>query len=207
MTTIIEYINISGSFVFAVSGALIAMRKKLDPFGVLIVAFITAVGGGTLRDMLIGRPVFWLYDTSIIYAVLAGAIVAMIFKSNMNFFSKPMFFYDAIGLGLFTITGVQIGLDADLDYSICILLGTVTGVFGGVLRDVVVNKIPAVFKKEIYATPSLLGGFLYLVLMNFNIPNPYLQIIPILFIILIRLTAVFLDVSLPSIYKDKFKHD
>ncbi|MDO3693924.1 trimeric intracellular cation channel family protein [Wenyingzhuangia sp. chi5] len=201
MDTIIEYINISGSFVFAVSGALIAMKKRLDPFGVLIVAFITAVGGGTLRDILIDRQVFWLYNNSIIYSVLIGATVAMIFKSKMNFFTKPIFFYDALGLGLFSITGVQIGLEADLSSSICILLGTVTGVFGGVLRDVVVNRIPVVFKKEIYATASILGGFLYLVLLKLNVPNPYSQIVPILFIIMIRLTAVFFNISLPSIYK------
>ncbi|MDO6736801.1 trimeric intracellular cation channel family protein [Wenyingzhuangia sp. 2_MG-2023] len=207
MITIIEYINISGSFVFAVSGALIAMKRKLDPFGVLIVSFITAVGGGTLRDILIDREIFWLYNTSILYAVFLGSIVAMIFKSNLNFFDKPMFFYDALGLGLFTITGVQIGLENNLDYLICIILGTVTGVFGGVLRDVVVNKIPVVFKKEIYATASILGGLLYIILMNCKIPNPYLQIIPIFFIILIRLGAVYFNVSLPSIYKDKFKHD
>lgn len=201
MDTIIEYINISGSFVFAVSGALIAMKKRLDPFGVLIVAFITAVGGGTLRDILIDRQVFWLYNNSIIYSVLIGATVAMIFKSKMNFFTKPIFFYDALGLGLFSITGVQIGLEADLSSSICILLGTVTGVFGGVLRDVVVNRIPVVFKKEIYATASILGGLLYLILIKLNVPNPYSQIVPILFIIIIRLTAVFFNVSLPSIYK------
>ncbi|GGF63303.1 trimeric intracellular cation channel family protein [Wenyingzhuangia marina] len=201
MDTIIEYINISGSFVFAVSGALIAMKKRLDPFGVLIVAFITAVGGGTLRDILIDRQVFWLYNTSIIYTVLIGATVAMIFKSKMNFFTKPIFFYDALGLGLFSITGVQIGLEAGLSSSICILLGTVTGVFGGVIRDIVVNRIPVVFKKEIYATASILGGFLYLILIKLNVPNPYSQIIPILFIIIIRLTAVFFNVSLPSIYK------
>ena len=205
MINIIEYITISGCFVFAVSGALIAMKRKLDPFGVLIVSFITAVGGGTLRDMLIAREVFWLYNTTILYAVLLGSIVAMIFKSYLNFFNKPMFFYDALGLGLFTITGVQIGLQNQLDDSICILLGTVTGVFGGVLRDVVVNKIPVVFKKEIYATASILGGLLYVILMKMNIPNPYLQIVPIIFIILIRLGAVFFNISLPSIYKKK--HD
>ena len=203
MDTIIEYINISGSFVFAVSGALIAMKKRLDPFGVLIVAFITAVGGGTLRDILIDRQVFWLYNTSIIYTVLIGATVAMIFKSKMNFFTKPIFFYDALGLGLFSITGVQIGLEAGLSSSICILLGTVTGVFGGVIRDIVVNRIPVVFKKEIYATASILGGCLYLILLKINVPNPYSQIIPILLIIIIRLTAVFFNISLPSIYKRK----
>ncbi|WP_010134430.1 trimeric intracellular cation channel family protein [Ochrovirga pacifica] len=200
---VIEYINISGSFVFAVSGALIAMKRKLDPFGVLIVSFITAVGGGTLRDILIDRPVFWLYDTTILYAVLAGSIIAMIFKTKLNFFDKPMFLYDALGLGLFTITGVQIGLENNLDYLICVLLGTVTGVFGGVLRDIVVNKIPVVFKQEIYATASILGGLMYLVLMDVNIQKPYLQIVPIVLIILIRLIAVYFNISLPSIYKKK----
>ena len=203
MDTIIEYINISGSFVFAVSGALIAMKKRLDPFGVLIVAFITAVGGGTLRDILIDRQIFWLYNNAIIYAVITGATVAMVFKSKMNFFTKPIFFYDALGLGLFSITGVQIGLETGLSPSICILLGTVTGVFGGVLRDIVVNRIPVVFKKEIYATASILGGVLYLLMIKLNVPNPYSQIIPILFIIIIRLTAVVFNVSLPSIYKSK----
>lgn len=200
---VIEYINISGSFVFAVSGALIAMKRKLDPFGVLIVSFITAVGGGTLRDILIDRPVFWLYDTTILYAVLAGSIIAMIFKTKLNFFDKPMFLYDALGLGLFTITGVQIGLENNLDYLICVLLGTVTGVFGGVLRDIVVNKIPVVFKQEIYATASILGGLMYLILMDVNIQKPYLQIVPIVLIILIRLIAVYFNISLPSIYKKK----
>ena len=112
MEVVSEHINLVGSFIFAISGALVAIRKKLDPFGVLIVAFITAVGGGTIRDMLLSeRDVFWLYNTTFIYAILGGAITAMIFKDKLNFFNKPMFFYDFVGLGIFTITGLQIGLD------------------------------------------------------------------------------------------------
>jgi uncharacterized membrane protein YeiH len=199
---IISHINIVGSFVFAISGALTAMKKKLDPFGILIVSFITAVGGGTLRDTLLAeRDVFWLYETKIIYAVLAGAFIAMILKNRLDFFNKPMFFYDSVGLGLFTITGVQIGIDANLPIIICILLGTITGVFGGVIRDVLVNRIPVVFKKEIYATASIFGGILYLVLLKFEIKNPYLQIIPIISIIIIRILAVTFNISLPNIYK------
>ncbi|MGB2127935.1 MAG: trimeric intracellular cation channel family protein [Flavicella sp.] len=202
MEAIIEHINVMGSFVFAISGALIAMRKRLDPFGVLIVAFVTAVGGGTIRDMLLSkRDVFWLFDTTIIYAILSGAIIAMIFKDKLRFFDKPLFFYDAVGLGLFTITGVQIGLDAALAPMICILLGTITGVFGGVLRDVIVNEIPVIFKKEIYATISIAGGAIYLILVRFDIQNPYLQIIPILGIIIARIIAVKYNISLPTIYK------
>ena len=204
MELIISHINLVGSFVFAISGALTAMKKKLDPFGILIVAFITAVGGGTLRDVLLAdRDVFWLYETKIIYAIIAGAVITMLLKSKLDFFNKPMFFYDSVGLGLFTITGVQIGLDENLAPVICILLGTVTGVFGGVIRDVVVNRIPVVFKKEIYATASIFGGVLYLVLIQFEVRNPYLQIIPILSIIIIRILAVSFNISLPTIYKKK----
>lgn len=204
MEIIIDHINIMGSFVFAISGALVAMKKKLDPFGVLIVAFITAVGGGTIRDMLLAeRNVFWLFDITVIYAILAGAVIAMIFKKKLHFFNKPIFFYDAVGLGLFTITGVQIGIDAQLDPSICIVLGTVTGVFGGILRDVIVNEIPVIFKKEIYATVSIAGGALYLLLIYLEVGYPYLQIIPIVFIIIARIIAVTYKISLPSIYKNE----
>ena len=112
-----------------------------------------------------------------------------------------MFFYDSVGLGLFTITGVQIGLDAHLAPIVCVLLGTVTGVFGGVIRDVIVNEIPVVFQKEIYATASLAGGGLYLLLEYFNVRNPYLQIFPILLIIATRIVAVYYKVSLPNIYR------
>lgn len=202
MDEIINYINISGSFVLAVSGALIAIKKRLDPFGILIISFITAVGGGTVRDILLSKQVFWLYDLSILYAVITGSIVAMIFKSKLDFFDKPMYLYDALGLGLFTITGVQIGIENELDTIICILLGTVTGVFGGVSRDVLVNRIPVIFMQEIYATASILGGILYLMLSRSNVGEPYLQIFPILLIILIRLIAVEFNISLPTIYKN-----
>lgn len=202
MNIIIEHINVVGSFVFAISGALTAIRKKLDPFGILIIAFFTAVGGGTIRDMLFAnRDVFWLYNEKILYAILSGAVIAMVFKTKLNFFNKPMFLYDAIGLGLFTITGVQIGIDANLSPITCVITGTITGVFGGILRDILVNKIPVIFKKEIYATPSILGGVLYLTLIHFKVSNPLSQIIPVFFIIITRIIAVYYKVSLPSLYK------
>ncbi|MFC2108977.1 trimeric intracellular cation channel family protein [Bacteroidota bacterium] len=202
MEIIIMHINVMGSFVFAISGALVGLRNRLDLFGVLIVAFFTAVGGGTIRDMLLAdRDVFWLFDTNILYAIVSGAIIAMIFRTKLHFFNKPIFFYDAIGLGLFTITGVQIGLDYHLTPVICVLLGTVTGVFGGVIRDIIVNEIPVVFQKEIYATASIFGGVLYIALVYLEVPNPYLQYIPVTAIIIIRIVAVTYNISLPTIYK------
>jgi len=204
MNQIIDYISVIGSFVFAISGALTAMEKRFDAFGVLIIAFATAVGGGTIRDILLdGKSVFWLVQTSYIYFIIAGGILAMLFRSKLDNRQKPLLLFDAVGLGLFTVTGVQIGIDFNLSGINCIILGTITGSFGGVLRDILVNEIPLIFKKEIYATVSIAGGLIYLFLNRFNIPAPYLQIIPIFLMILARVLIIYYNVSFPSIYRDK----
>ncbi|MFA9392278.1 MAG: trimeric intracellular cation channel family protein [Prolixibacteraceae bacterium] len=201
MDQIINYISILGSFTFAISGALIAMRKKFDPFGVFIIAFVTAVGGGTLRDMLLtGKSVFWLEQTSYIYFVLGGTLFAIVFKSKLNYLSKRLLFFDAIGLGLYTITGVQIGLEYHLSGINCIILGTITGAFGGVIRDILVNEVPVIFMKEIYATVAIVGAILYLIMSNLGVQNPVLQIVPVVFIIIVRLVVIYYQVSLPSLY-------
>lgn len=202
MELIINYIGIIGSFALAISGALTAMNKRLDPFGVIIIAFVTAVGGGTIRDILLtDKSVFWLNETSYIYFIIAGTLIALVFKNKLNYIQKSLLFFDAIGLGLYTITGVQIGLNFELSAINCIILGTITGSFGGVLRDILVNEVPVIFEKEIYATVCILGGILYLILYHFKVTNPLLQIIPILFIITTRLIIIYYNISLPSIYK------
>lgn len=204
MDQIINYISILGSFTLAISGAIIAMRKKFDPFGVLIIAFVTAVGGGTLRDILLnGKNVFWLEQTSYIYFVLAGTIFAIVFRNRIEHMNKPLLFFDAIGLGLYTITGVQIGLEFHLNIINCIILGVITGSFGGVIRDTLVNEVPIIFMKEIYATVSIAGAVLYLILMKIGVQNPLLQIVPVLFIIVLRLLVIYYKVSLPSLYKNE----
>ena len=200
MDSVIIYISLLGSLTFAISGALKAINKKFDPFGVLIIGFVTAVGGGTIRDILItDKTVFWLNESIHLYFILGGVILAIIFRNKLNKFNKSLLFFDAVGLGLFTITGVQIGIENDLHLINCIILGTITGSFGGVVRDVLVNETPVIFKKEIYATISIFGGGLYLLLVNLEIQNPYLQIIPIAFIIIARLTVLKFKISLPQI--------
>lgn len=204
MELAVNYISFIGSFVLAISGALTAMHKRFDPFGVLIIAFATAVGGGTIRDILLtGKSVFWLEQTSYIYFILAGTIFAIAFKSRLYNISRPLLFFDAIGLGLYTITGVQIGLEYDLESINCIILGTITGVFGGILRDILVNEVPVIFKKEVYATVCILGASLYLVLFRLNVVDPILQIIPVLFIIALRLIVIHFNISLPSLYANE----
>lgn len=205
MNIVVEYIGLIGSFALAISGALKAMHKKFDPFGVFIIAFITAVGGGTIRDMLLtDKSIFWMTDASFIYATIAGALFAIVLRKKLFYLQKILLLFDTIGLGLFTVIGVQIGIESEINMVSCVILGTITGAFGGVLRDVLVNEIPVIFQKEIYATTSVLGGVLYLSLYHFEVSNPMLQIIPIVFIIVLRLLVVRFNISLPTIYlKDK----
>ena len=202
METVFMYINIIGSIALAISGALTAMSKRFDGFGVMIIAFVTAVGGGTLRDMLLTeREVFWLTDTTPLYFILLGTVIAIAFRSKQKMVYKPLLLFDAIGLAFFTITGVQIGIEQELSGLNCIILGTITGTFGGIIRDTLVNEIPIIFRKEIYATISLAGGGLYFLLHTLNTPQIWKQIIPIALIIIARLVVVYFNISLPSIYR------
>ena len=202
MEEIVYYIAVFGTIAFAISGALHAMNQRFDPFGVFIIGFATAVGGGTVRDVLLGQPVFWLVDPIYIYVIIAGSILAIVFRTRLNHLRKTLLFFDTIGLGLYTIIGVQIGLNAELDYVSCVALDTLTGSFGGVLRDILINQIPVIFKKEIYATVSILGGSIYILLQSLNVPNIYQQLIPSILIIVVRFLIIYFKVSLPTIYRN-----
>jgi uncharacterized membrane protein YeiH len=194
-------IDILGTFAFAVSGAFIAMEKKLDPFGVLIISFATAIGGGTLRDVLIGNlPVGWLRNETAITTIVIAAIVSMIFDGWLKKFNRTLFLFDALGLGLFTIAGIQIALEQHFSVGMSIALGTVTACFGGVLRDVLLNNVPLVFRKEIYALASIIGGLFYFLLKYIQVDEDVAKIICILLIFIIRLFAVKYKLALPAFY-------
>lgn len=204
MNELFGYVDIIGSFSLAISGALTAIRNKFDGFGILIIAFVTAIGGGTLRDILLpGRTVFWLHHSSLVYAIILATILAIALRSKYHYIYKPLMLFDSIGLGFYTIVGVEIGVSQNLDAIFCILIGTITGTFGGVLRDILVNKVPVIFHKEVYATVSILGGGLFYILRLSDLPLFLIQIIPITFIILARLFVLKYELSLPSIYSKK----
>lgn len=194
-------IIILGTISFAMSGAFAAMQRRLDPFGVLIIAFVTSVGGGTLRDMLLRVPVFWMDDLLICAVIFFSAIFAMIFKSVEQNFQVPMFIFDSFGLGLFTIIGIQKGQIAGMHPIISLNLGMITGVVGGVVRDMLLNRIPLIFRKEIYATACLVGGGAYLLLREYtNISDPLSQVFTILLIVAIRTLAVKYHWEMPKFY-------
>ena len=203
----LHVIDILGTFSFAVSGAFFAMQKKLDPFGVLILSFVTAIGGGTLRDMMIGNlPVGWLRDETVTVVIFAGAMGSMFFGQWLKKINATLFLFDALGLGLFTIIGIEKGIELNFSTGVCVALGTITASFGGVIRDVLLNNVPLVFRKEIYALASIIGGLFYYVLYHSSMNNDVAKIICILLILFIRLVAVRYKLSLPVIYS-KNKED
>ena len=194
-------IEILGTIAFAMSGSFAAMQKRLDPFGVLIIAFITSVGGGTIRDLLLDLPVFWMHDMLICTVIIVSAVFSMIFKSIEKKFKVTMFLFDSFGLGLFTIIGIQKGMNADLHPLMCLTLGTITGCFGGISRDILLNRIPLIFRKEIYATACIVGGGIFLLLVKYTtLSFTFVQIFTILLIVAIRTFAVKYHWQIPKFY-------
>ncbi|SMC56950.1 trimeric intracellular cation channel family protein [Cellulophaga tyrosinoxydans] len=196
-------IDILGTIAFAISGVMVAMDKKLDLFGVFIIAFVTSVGGGTLRDLLIGNtPVAWLKDPTFLITILSAVVIAIVFRNKLKYLRKSLFLFDTIGIGLYTMVGIQKGLLIGLSPIMCIGLGTITASFGGVIRDILCNEIPVIFRKEIYATACILGGVGYFLLRKLPITDAYPYVGGIIIVIGIRLLAVWFKIALPSIYKN-----
>lgn len=198
-----QILDILGTIAFAISGVLVALNKRMDPFGVLIIAFVTAVGGGSLRDVLIGiQPVSWMTNMTYVYVIFGATVFSIVFKSKLNYLRKSLFLFDTIGIGLYTVVGIEKGIVADLHPIICISLGTMTACFGGVIRDILCNEIPVIFRKEVYATACIIGGFTYFLLREFMADTNFVFIIAGTVVIVIRLIAVKFKISLPSLYKE-----
>ena len=202
---VIYVLDILGTFAFAISGALVALDKKFDIFGVIIIAFVTAVGGGMLRDVLINaHPINWIGDLNYLYIIFSAVLFTFLFKSKIAHLSKTMFLFDTIGISVFTLLGLQKGLSYDLHPIISIIMGMISAVFGGVLRDVLTAKIPLIFEKEIYASACLAGGITYLILNYFKVDENVNFIISAIIIASIRAIAVKFHLELPKIKKDVF---
>ncbi len=195
-------IEIAGTVAFSIAGAFAAMEKRLDLFGIFIIAFVTAMGGGTLRDVLIGElPVKWMLDLSSGFIVIISTIAALLFTRVLQNFHKILLLFDSIGLGFFTIVGLQTGITLGLHPVICVILGTVTACFGGVIRDILLNNIPLIFEKEIYATACIFGGALFFLLQNVDFINLPIEIISLISVVLFRLLAVKYDWQLPLLWR------
>jgi len=188
-----------GVAVFAVSGALTAGRKNFDWLGVVVIAFVTAVGGGTIRDLLLDQnPIFWIRDTTYVYVVLAATAATLVYAR----FRKPpqmsLLIADALGLALFTIGGAQIAEAQNLSPVIVIFMGTITGAVGGVVRDVLCGEVPILLRPaELYATTAIVGAAAYLVLQQLDVPVDAAALSSVAIIAVFRIAAIVWQLKLP----------
>lgn len=197
--TLIIFLDFFGIAVFAISGALTAGHKKLDIFGVLVVALITCLGGGTLRDLILNaHPVVWIANTYYLAVGILAALATFILVRLQWMPLRMLEICDAIGLAFFTLAGMQKALGLGHSPEIALLMGLMTGVAGGIIRDVICNEIPLIFHKEIYATAAIAGGSLYLLLIHFHIDDTLASISGMALILVLRLTGIFLGLSLPA---------
>lgn len=198
--TIIDYL---GTFAFAISGIRLASAKRFDWFGAYVVGFVTAVGGGTIRDLLLDVPPFWMQQVSYMVVTAAALGFVIIFGKYVIRLNNTFFIFDAIGLGLFTIVGIEKSIAHDYPIWVSIIMGTLTGAAGGVLRDTLINEVPLIFRKEIYALACVLGGMCYYLCVHWGMADALAQFIGAVCVILARLLAVKYQVSLPVLKGDE----
>ena len=199
MNDLLYWLDIFGTIVFALSGALMAGRYKLDPFGVVVLASVTAVGGGTIRDVILQTPVFWVVQPIYLYVILTTALLTIVLIRQPKLIPKRfLLIADALGLALFAVLGTQKSLALGSPLPVAIVMGTITGVAGGMIRDVLCNVIPMILQKEIYALAAMLGGGLFVIFHLLGWPENEATIIAISGALLVRLGAIYWRVSLPA---------
>lgn len=196
---IITWLDYVGVFVFAMSGVLAASEKHLDMFGGLIIAFVTALGGGTLRDVLLNVNIGWILNPIYIYIGIGGTLFALVFNRRAQHLRRVAFLFDSIGIGVFTVLGVQKALALEVPIVAVVIFGMITATFGGVIRDILCNEIPLIFRQEIYASACLAGAVLYVILYNAGVPEIANAAIAVSVIILIRTIAVVKKLRVPLI--------
>lgn len=199
MTAVQYLLELLGTFFFAISGALAIQNDHDDLFGAGFMGFVTAIGGGTLRDIMLGSyPLVWIADIYILYAIFAGVVVAYLFFRYLVKLRRTFLFFDTLGISFFTILGVEKALSLGVRPEIAAIMGMFSAIMGGVIRDVLTNETPVLFRKEIYATACLAGAILYLVLYKLQVDRNINLIISIVLIFIIRLIAVRYKLALPS---------
>jgi uncharacterized membrane protein YeiH len=192
-------LDLLGTFAFAISGIRIASGKQIDWFGAYIIGLVTAIGGGTLRDLLLNVTPFWMLDAKYFLTTGVALLTTIIFKEKLFKLGSALFLFDTIGLGLFTIVGITKSVDAGFSFWVCMVMGTITGSVGGVIRDVLLNEVPLLFRKDIYALACLAGGGVYFICSYLNLPTGVAELIAATTVITIRLIAVKFHIHLPQL--------
>lgn len=197
-----EFINIIdciGTFAFAISGIRLAAAKNFDWFGAYVVGFVTAVGGGTLRDVMLDVTPFWMEHVSYVIVTALALLFVLVFRKYVVRLDNTFFIFDAVGIALFTVVGVEKSIAAGFPMWVNIIMGTITGAAGGMFRDIFINEVPLIFRKEIYAMACLAGGIVYYVCIWIGLGSIATQVIAAISVMLVRILSVHFRISLPSL--------
>ena len=195
----VNWCDYLGTLAFAISGIRLAAGKGLDWFGAYVVGFVTSVGGGTIRDILLDIKPFWLVQPSYLIITALGLIFTIIFRRQVVRLNHSLFVFDAIGLGLFVVVGVAKSYAAGFPWWVAVIMGTVTGSFGGLLRDVLINETPLIFRTDFYASACVLGSIIYVLMGRYSsLPIEWVQFISAISVFIFRVLAVVLHIQLPT---------
>ena len=202
MTQLLYWLDLVGVAVFAISGALEAARKQLDPVGFLFVAAVTGIGGGTLRDVLLDRPLFWLHEPIYLWTTSAMALITFFIAPHLQRRAVVLLWADALGMALFCVLGARTALAAGTGPAVAVLMGTMTATFGGLIRDVVCTETPLLLKREIYATAAAAGAASLVVAHGLGLPDAVAIALGLGTAFTIRAVALAWGLSLP-IYRPR----
>ena len=197
--TFLQIIDLFGTFAFAISGIRLASAKRFDWFGAYVVGAATAIGGGTLRDVILDVPVFWMYDGFYLLCTAGALLWVILFRKHLIRMHNTFFIFDAVGLALFTVVGIQKTVDCGLPIWVGIVMGTMTGAAGGVIRDVLINEVPLIFRKEIYAMACVVGGLAYGLFYLLGAPTMITHLACGAAVFLTRVLAVKYQICLPTL--------
>jgi uncharacterized membrane protein YeiH len=193
-TTICDY---AGTFAFAISGIRLASAKRFDWFGAYVIGVVTAVGGGTIRDVLLNATPFWMLQPSYLIISALALVFVLIFRRYVVSLDNTFFIFDAIGLGLYGMLGIEKAMAFGFPIWVAIVMGTITGSFGGMCRDILINEVPLIFRKDIYALACVMGGIVYYVCMKLGLDITLTQFVSALSIFLTRIISVKYHISVP----------
>lgn len=192
-------LDLLGTAAFAASGAWAGVRREMDLFGVVLLGLVTAIGGGTMRDLLLGAPPFILKDETYLYLSLIVSLLVFVFHQKMEFLQHPLLYFDAIGLGTFAVIGTGKALDYHIGFFGSVMMGVMTATAGGMARDVLSSRVPLVLQKEVYASACIAGSILLYLLHLTTLPMSWALVISAMTVILLRLLAIKKGWSLPRI--------
>lgn len=195
----IYFFDLLGTMVFAISGCSAAAQKNIDIFGITFCGFVTAIGGGSLRDVFLNTQPVWINDPNYLLAILLGVVITAVFKVGLSKLHKTLFLFDALGIGFFTIVGLQKSLSFNAPEATAIVMGMFSAVMGGVIRDTLMHETPLIFRKGVYATACLFGALLYIILMRAGLSTTINMVVSAASVFLVRIISVRFKLAIPMI--------